>query len=411
MTISVVHLSARDRIGGAARATYRIHRSLRDISIRSSIVVQRQSTDDTEVCGLDGVAGVIYDGSRRKLDQLPLLRYRSRDPELFSPAWLPDQVAKRVNRKDADVTHLHWVAGGFLQPSTIRNLPQPLVWTLHDMWPFTGGCHYAKSCERYTESCGSCPHLGSETNRDLSRAIFEKKRNAWADVDIRIITPSTWLSEQARQSSLFEDYTVETIPNPIDTTRFRPRKSTDVRRQLGLSDEKLLIGTGADRATDRKGLDLFFHAATELAVPQGEAEIVLFGRTEAVEQPEYEYDTTVTGFIDDDTLCQLFSELDVLVVPSRQEAFGQTASEALASGTPVVAFDSTGPADIVAHESTGYLADSFDSTDLARGIDWVLADADRHRCLGEQARAEAVSRFDSQVIARQYERIYEDVLG
>ena len=411
MTTNVLHLSARDRIGGAARATYRIHRSLAEVGVHSNILAQRRTTNEESVYGLSGVVGMLYDSIRRKLDQLPLIQYRDRDPELFSPAWIPDRVKTRVKRTDPDVTHLHWVAGGFLKPATVRDLPQPVVWTLHDMWPFTGGCHYAKDCERYIESCGSCPHLGSEFNNDLSRRVFRNKSEALDGVDIRVVTPSTWLARQAERSSLLGDCPIETIPNPVDTEQFRPRESNGLRQQLGLSSEKLLIGTGANRTSRRKGMDLFFEAITELSVPASEAELVLFGRTDSAARSDTEYDLNVTGFVDDETLRRLFSELDVLIVPSRQEAFGQTASEALASGTPVVAFDTTGLSTIVTHESTGYLADPFDSADLARGIEWVVADEERRGRLGTRARTDALERFDMPVVASQYRRIYEDVLG
>jgi glycosyltransferase involved in cell wall biosynthesis len=279
------------------------------------------------------------------------------------------------------------------------------------MWPFTGGCHYAKDCERYTESCGSCPHLDSSVDDDLSRNVYRNKREVFDEIEVRIVTPSAWLSRQAERSSLFGECPIETIPNPVDVGQFRPRKPNGVRQQLDLSEEKLLIGTGADRTTRRKGIDLFFEAITDLSIPTSEAELVLFGRTDSAARSDTEYDLNVTGFVDDETLRRLFSELDVLVVPSRQEAFGQTASEALASGTPVVAFDATGPSTIVTHESTGYLAEPFDAIELARGIEWVLGDEERRTRLGERARTDAVERFDMPVVARQYRQVYEDALG
>jgi glycosyltransferase involved in cell wall biosynthesis len=231
------------------------------------------------------------------------------------------------------------------------------------------------------------------------------------DLNIQVVTPSVWLTRQAERSSLFGEYPIETIPNPVDVELFRPRKKNSIRQQLGLSSEKLLIGTGADRATRRKGIDLFFEAMTELSMPTSEAELVLFGRTDSVARSDIKYDVNVTGFLKDETLRRLFSEIDLLVVPSRQEAFGQTASEALASGTPVVAFNSTGPSSILTHELTGYLAEPFDPIDLARGIEWVLADDERRARLGECARTDAIERFDMPVVAQQYKQVYKNILS
>lgn len=411
MSERVLHLSARDRIGGAARATYRIHRSLDGIGVESGLLVQRRSMDEEEIYGPGGTVGKLYDGLRRKIDHFPVLKYRNRDPELFSPAWMPDRVASQVEEIDPAIVHLHWVAGGFLTPETVQEFSRPVVWTFHDMWPFTGGCHYAKDCERYTESCGACPHLGSQSVADLSSNVHKTKRDAWADVPIHVVTPSTWLSRQAEKSSLFGNNPIVTIPNPIDTDQFRARETDDLRSQLGLSEDTLLIGTGADRTTRRKGLDLFFNALKETPTPTGRAEVVLFGRVDDTNRDDLEYDLTFTGFIDEETLKRLYAELDVLVVPSRQEAFGQTASEALASGTPVVAFNTTGPADIVTHQETGYLATPFDSADLATGIRWTLADAERRARLSERARTAAVEQFSMPTIARQYARVYETATG
>jgi glycosyltransferase involved in cell wall biosynthesis len=240
--------------------------------------------------------------------------------------------------------------------------------------------------------------------------VFRSKNKALDGLDIRVVAPSAWLARQAERSSLLGGYPIETIPNPVDTEQFRPQKSNGLRQQLGLASEKLLIGTGADRTTRRKGIDLFFEAIEELSVPASEAELVLFGRTDSAARTGTKYDLNVTGFVDDKTLRHLFSELDVLVVPSRQEAFGQTASEALASGTPVVAFDATGPSTIVTHKSTGYLARPFNPGDLAYGIEWIVGDKKRRDRLGARARADAVERFDMPVVAQQYRQIYEDAL-
>lgn len=410
MTTRVLHLSARDRIGGAARAAYRIHQSLKDAGVNSSLLTQRRSMDEANIYGPSGIIGKLYDGFRRKLDQLPVLKYQNRDPELFSPAWVPSRVISQVNRIDPDLIHLHWVTGGFLTPEVIGDLSSPIVWTLHDMWPFTGGCHYAKNCKRYTESCGACPHLGSESMDDLSKTVHQRKNNAWENASMYIVTPSTWLSNQAKQSNIFGGSSIKTIPNPVDTNRFQPRSADKIRSRLGLSEEKLLIGTGADRTTRRKGMDLFYNMLAHEPVPADSAEVLLFGRTREPSRSDLAYDITVTGFVDEKTLDKIYTEIDVLVVSSRQEAFGQTASEALASGTPVVAFDTTGPADIIAHKQTGYLAQPFDSADLANGIKWALTGADHRSYLSRQTRMAAVERFSMPVIAKQYECVYDEMI-
>jgi glycosyltransferase involved in cell wall biosynthesis len=373
------------------------------------MAVQKKVTEDPTVDGPGGFPGAAYDVLRRKLDTLPVRRYRGRDTEMFSPAWLPELRRSDITRRDPDITHLHWIAGGFLRPSTIGELRGPLIWTLHDMWPFTGGCHYTRSCTRYQDRCGECPQLDSGNPDDLSRSVWERKREAWRDISMTAVAPSRWLAECAEESSLFADVPIEVIPNGLDTESFRPRESAGIRSQLGLGETTRIVCFGADWSTRRKGTDLLFEALEEIDTARDSVQVVAFGR----EDPETTADTEVPiqylGFLQESVLRKLYSEADVMVVPSRQEAFGQTASEALASGTPVVAFDATGPRDIVDHEQTGYLADPFDPSSLAEGIDWVLADEQRRRRLGERAREAALDRFSIDVVAREYRALYDDV--
>jgi len=405
----VLHLSARDNLGGAARATYRLHRGLQDLGVASRMLVQRKVTRDETVRGPNGYLGAAYDIARRKIDSLPTRRYDGRKTDIFSPAWLPERRAKAVRRADPDVVNLHWVAGGFLQPRTISRFDPPLVWTLHDMWPFTGGCHYAESCTKYQDSCGACPQLGSDDATDLSRSTWERKHEAWHDVDMTVVAPSRWLADCATASSLFRDASVEVIPNGLDVESFRPRESSTVRDQLDIDPETNLVCFGASWDKPRKGTDLLFDALRRLDTPAESIQVAVFGHANAAETPELDVPVRYLGFVGENTLRGLYSDADVMVVPSRQEAFGQTASEALASGTPVVAFDATGPRDIVDHKLTGYLASPFDVEDLARGIDWVLGDADRRERLSERAREIAVERFSIPTVAGRYRELYREL--
>lgn len=402
----ILHLSARDNQGGAARATYRLHRGLRGIGVDSQMLVQKKVTDDPTVHGPSGKLGAGYDVIRRKLNELPVHRYTDRNSEIFSPAWLPERRAATVADHDPSLVNLHWVAGGFLHPRTLSELDVPIVWTLHDMWPFTGGCHYTGDCTKYERSCGACPHLKSDDANDLSRSTWTEKHDAWNDISFSVVAPSTWLANCAKNSALFSKAEVEVIPNGLDVESFRPRQSDAVRTTLGIDSDTKLVCFGADWDTPRKGTDLLYDALEKLDNSTETIEVVVFGHTDPEKAPETDVPVTYVGFVEENTLRGLYSDADVVVVPSRQEAFGQTASEAMASGTPVVAFDSSGPRDIVEHRETGYLAEPFDTADLARGIDWVLSDNNRRQRLSERSRKTAVERFSLETVARQYQDLY-----
>ena len=138
-------------------------------------------------------------------------------------------------------------------------------------------------------------------------------------------------------------------------------------------------------------------------------ELVIFGKNTSKFIPKLKFPIHYIGHLNDASLINLYSAADATIVPSRQEAFCQTASESLACGTPVVAFNIGGLTDIVEHHKTGYLAKAFDTEDLGKGIFWVL-DEKNKKLLGEQARVRAVKKFSQQVVIKQYQAVYEKVL-
>ena len=283
------------------------------------------------------------------------------------------------------------------------------------MWPFTGGCHYDQECSRYRESCGQCPMLNSSKNWDLSRWIWWRKQKAWKDLDFIVATPSHWLGDCAKASSLFCDLRVEVIPNGLDLSRFKPFDKRIARELLFLPQDKKLILFGAiDSTSDkRKGFQFLQPALQALAnnERENEIELVVFGSSKPPNPPELSMKTHYLGHLPGDlSLGLLYAAADVMVAPSIQEAFGQTASEAMACGTPVVAFGTTGLLDIVDHKRTGYLAQPFDAEDLAKGIAWVLEDEERWQVLSRQSRQKVEDEFAIESVAQRYAELYKEVL-
>lgn len=405
----VLHLSATGVDGGgAAIATYRLHQGLRDAGTGSRVLVGNDTTSDPTVDGTSGRLGRWSQLIRKGLDLLPVYYYRDRDSGPFSPAWLPERRRKQIEPGTLDIVHLHWVAGGFLNPKTIADLNVPVVWTMHDMWPFTGGCHYSKGCERYVDSCGACPHLGSERPDDLSRSVWTRKQEAYREANLTVVSPSRWLAECARNSSLFGDVRVEVIPNGIDTHVYRPRDRSMGVERLGLDPDVRYILYGADYETPRKGWDLLRDATEQLQSAE-DVRLLVFGNSE-VDSERVPIPVSHLGYLSENDLRIAYSTADVTVIPSRQDNLPNIGVESLASGTPVVAFEVGGLPDIVTHKQTGYLASSFDTTDLANGIEWVINDEDRITQLSEAARQSATDRFELQTVAQQYAELYEELL-
>jgi glycosyltransferase involved in cell wall biosynthesis len=348
------------------------------------------------------------------LGLLPVRVYPQK-PELnFSPALVPDKIPTEISKIQPDIIHLHWLCAGFLSVETIGRLDRPLVWTLHDSWPFTGGCHVPYDCLKYRHSCGACPVLGSVRERDLSRWTWTRKRKAWKDLNLTLVAPSRWLAECARSSSLFRGLRVEVIPNGLDTETFKPGNKDHCRKMLGLPQDRNIILFGAVGGTTdpNKGFSLLKSALQALGKAAPDSLAVVFGSSGSSGVADVGMPVVSLGRIQDDQrLAAIYSAADVFVAPSRQEAFCQTAAEAMACATPVVAFGATGLLDVVDHQRCGYLAQPYDADDLARGIAWVLEDRDRREELSIGARRKIESQFQLNQVARQYSELYAEILS
>ena len=411
--MKVLLLSNYDVKGGAARATYRLHQGLQSIGVNSEILAGYKSSNDETVRLMPTKLGENFKSLRPKLNRLPLKLYPKLGQVIFSPQWVPDSLANEVAKINPDVINLHWVCEGYMQIETLAKFNKPIVWTLHDMWAFTGGCHYSESCDRYLDACGACPQLHSTKDGDISRWIWQRKADAWQNLDLTLVTPSNWLAECAKSSSLLGKYPVKVIANGLDADVYKPLNRSQVRDSLNLPQNKQLVLFGAMQGTeDRwKGFPLLVPALQSLSQSgwQDKIELLVFGCSEPESPIDVGFKTHYLGRLDDATLSKVYAAADVMVVPSRYEAFGQTASEALACGTPVVAFDVTGLKDIVDRHENGYLAQPYDSEDLARGIAWVLEDPDRHEKLCHNARMKVEAKFTLEVQAREYQKLYEEV--
>lgn len=412
----VLILSTFDLQGGASRAAYRIHRGLLGIGLDSRLLVQEKTTDDYTILGPESRLAELNTLLRRYLTALPLHAYPGRlRSDVWSPAWWPTAIHRRIVREAPDVINVQWVCDGFLPIQALGRMRRPLVMTLQDAWAVTGGCHYPYDCRRYHDHCGACPQLGSRRERDLSRWGWQQKSRNWRPLPLTVVAISNWLGDCARASSLFRQTRVEVIPNGLDTKRYHPMDKVMARQILGLPQDKHLVLFGAINALRdaRKGADFLFNALKELSQTgkTDAIELVVFGGSQPPAPPDLMFPAHYLGFLHDDvSLALLYSAADVMVVPSIQEGLGQTATEACACGTPVVAFDTSGLRDVVEHRKNGYLARVLDAADLARGIAWVLGDFGRHQALRQAARQKAVQEFDLTTVAKRYHMVFQDVV-
>ena len=418
MTIKALLLNTSDIKGGAARAAYRLHQGLNRISVDSKIISQLKYSQDSNVIGNKPVSGIVQakTGLRLTLDQLPLKLYSHRGKQRFSPNWLPyNKITSQVVKLNPDIVNLHWIGAGYLQIESIAKFNKPIVWTFHDMWAFTGGCHYNQDCKKYTASCGACPQLGSSRNWDLSRWIWQRKQKAWQDLSLTVVTPSRWLADCARASSLFKNKQIKTIPYGLNLDIFRPIEQKAARELLQLPQEKQLVLFLSLQATsdNRKGFHLLQPALKKLSVTawQDHIELVVVGASKPDQSADFGFKSHYLGTLTDDLMLALaYSAADVFVAPSIQDNLPNTVLESLACGTPSIAFNIGGMPDMIEHQQNGYLARAYEIEDLANGIVWSLEDSMRLQKLSQRAREKAQQEFALEIQAKRYLSLFTEIL-
>jgi glycosyltransferase involved in cell wall biosynthesis len=409
--MNVFQINQSDSLGGAARAAYRIHLAIRQQGEESKMLVNVKCSDDWTVEGpqslIDKVRARLSPHAAKTIRNL----LKTKNLILHSPAIIPSAFPAFINESDVDIVNLHWVAWEMLSISDIAKISKPLVWTLHDMWAFCGAEHYTNDF-RWKEGYVNFNRPIYEEGFDLNKWTWERKLKNWVQ-PFNLVTPSNWLAECVKKSALMRDWPVTVIPNPLDLRVWRPADKKLARDLLGLPLDLPLVTFGAlgGGTNPIKGFDLLVEALGHLRNEGQHFELVVFGQLQPAEAIDFGFPIHYLGHLNDDVALRLvYSSADLMVVPSRLEAFGQTASEAQAGGIPVVGFNVGGLRDIVDHKVTGYLATPYDSVDLAVGIEYVLSNSEKF-LFGAAAQKRAEIYFDSRGVAQKYINLYESILS
>ncbi len=402
-------------MGGAARAAFRLHRALVAAGEESTLWVERKYSDDWRVVSSIPTARSRVQTRLKRLSDRVMQLQKSDNLTLHSAAaFFSSDLDRVINLSDTQVVNLQWVCSNMLSIEDIGRIRKPIVWTMHDMWPFCGAEHYAD------DAPGSRFESGySRTNRpvgnrglDVDRWAWNRKRKAWRK-PMHIVTPSRWLAACARRSVLMCDWPISVIPYALDTQVYHPHSKPFARKALNLPEDKRLIAFGAigGGSDPRKGFDMLLAAVRQVSEGNTNIACVIFGQSEPKNIPNIGTHIYWMGHLNDDiSLALLYSAVDVMVVPSRQDNLPQTGIEAQTCGCPVVAFNCTGLPDVVEHRKTGYLAEAFLNADLAAGINWVLENDERHLALSKAARERALRLWSPQVIVSQYMKVYLDAV-
>lgn len=313
---------------------------------------------------------------------------------------------------DADVINLHWVNDGIWSApfqKVLVNSGKPIVWTMHDMWPFTAGCHYDAFCAKYKNGCQDCPMFSTNLGRKIVADGSRLKEKLYGKANITLVGCSNWITSEAQSSSFCKKYRTQcvTINNPINLELYKMMDVNDVRRKLGIITNKKVILFGAVNALSdsRKGFR-YLKKSIEL-LDANEYMLMVFGSGD-IQEFNNNYEVKYLGEIrDEEMMCTIYNAADVFVAPSVQENLANTVLESLSCGTPVVAFDIGGMRDMIIPQFNGDLATPYDSKCLTQSIQYVATTQWEKSVI----RDDVEKRFSNSVIGKQYIQLYKDIMG
>lgn len=409
--MKILHLIGGTLSSGAAKGAYLLHQGLIDLGVNSKVL-----TSSAETFNNPSVESITqrknekaFNFIRAQMDLLPLNFYRRRQEHIFSNNIFGYNFTRHPLYEWADIINLHWINGGFVSINDISKINKPVIWTMRDMWPMSGGCHYTMECNKYLTGCGKCPQLGSDNNNDLSAWNIRRKQKHLPE-ELIFVGISKWLSKCAKESHLLKNQRVITFYNCINDKEFFP-VDKKIAKNISLipADKKVILFGAADASSFHKGFDKFVKAL-EYLYDKSKYLFLFFGKIEKSLVEDLNINYISLGYLSDSISLRLaYSAADIFVAPAVMEAFGKTIAEAMACGTPCIAFNATGPQDIIDHKKNGYLAKPYLSTDLAQGIEWLL-NHPKPEEIANNARQRVLDCFTIEKIAEKYKKLYEEVL-
>jgi glycosyltransferase involved in cell wall biosynthesis len=420
MKVTLINTS--DAGGGAPAACLRLLQALQLQGVDAQLLVQHKKTNNDKVEGIVKSFTTRFKANfDRLLERIPFMLFHEKDRSVrfaFSTANVGTSIKDHPLIVNADILHLHWTNSGFLSIDDLKELVdtgKPIIWTQHDMWTFTGGCHYAGDCDHFKQECGNCPFLRDADENDISHRGWVRKAMLYAGAEnITFVACSKWLAGVAKQSSLISYLRIGAIPNPIDVDVFSPRDIAITRKKWNIDSDAKVILFGAANINDRRkgisylveALDIFKNTYRD-TVP----EIVIFGKNKHFDVSQLPFKVHELNLISSQQdLAEIYSMADLFITPSIEDNLPNTVMEALACGTPVVAFNTGGIPEMIDHQQSGYLAEFKSSADLATGMHEVLIAANR-LALATNARQKVLDNYTNEKVAKQYLEVYNSVFN
>ncbi|MDB4157744.1 glycosyltransferase [Candidatus Pelagibacter sp.] len=404
MKIKVLHIVGGPTTNGAYKGTIILHKALLKLNIESKLLNDTppknyqknlENTDKTIIFINNNFFTKIINKIYIFLEKILKSIYLSSSRSTFTLGYLGFDITKIKEYKDADIIHIHWLNQGFIRLKSLSKIDKPVVWTMRDMWAFTGGSHYSMDFEKY------------ETTY-LSRKIKNFKKKIYKK-NFQFIAISDWLKNEAQKSFVLKDHNIKRIYNNIDLKNFNIIDQNKSQSILNISTKKQIILYGAQNPqAKRKGWQIFIETLKKLDTSK--YYLLIFGKfwsQKTLDEIGIEYKSL--GFIDDKKILNtIYSSADFFIASSIQEAFGKTWAEAMACGTPIICFKNTPASEIIDHKINGYIVDNYNSDELLIGINWLSNEIKGNENKKDLTRNKIIN-FDAEIIAKKYVDLYGSI--
>ena len=395
--IRVLHVIGGSLEGGAAKGAINLHNSLLRNNISSFVI---NNYEDVKVNNLiklsrSKIKNWLFD----HLDKIPIYLYYKRKKIIFSSGVIGENINHLVDDYDIDILHLHWINTGFINISKLNKIRIPIIWTMRDAWPFTGGCHIPMTCEKFINQCNRCEQLSSNHKLDPSFFLQSRKKNKISHLNnINFVAISPFLQAQAKKSHILKNFEIEMIENSVDLEKFKLLDKESAKSRLGIPSNKCIILIANDSGETWKGHHFLYQIVKDISSEN--IEFISFGSGIPCHKGKN------FGFVSDiELLSSIYSSSDVFIFPSTYEPFGKVVFEAASCGSKIVSFERTGASDFYDNEEWWYLAEYANYQSLLSKT--LLACNDKKEISQKGQRKNLLEKFDQNKIALKYSNLYE----
>ena len=409
--MKILHVSSGNVYGGASKAAIELHKSLIDQNIDSYFLSQQENKSIYNSIGknssFQNVIDIIKNAVARKISKF----YKSKKKETLSISYFNSETLKKINNFECDLVNLHWICNEFISIEQIKKINKPIIWSLYDMWPFSGAEHYSED-NRFKDGYLNSNRNNDEKGFDLNRWVWKKKLNNF-QFPLTLVSPSEWLKQRAKESVIFKNREILKIGHPINTDFWKPSNKVESKKYFNFSENKKLIlflSSGISQ-NYRKGMDLFIEAIKKTKIKKEKFEIVILGQKKISNIFDKDINVKNINYLYDDFSRKLlYDAADLLISPSRTEAFNLAVAETGSCEVPSVGFENTGLEEIILHKESGYLSKKNDTNELARGIEWFFEEEKRFSQLGKKAREHIQLNFNRSLITKKYIDLYNKII-